>query len=781
LKSFSLKADARFFVSDNLEDLLASASSDSFIQNAKEKGIQEVFITVSKENADASKLKAADSELKKSRIRTSYISLDRVRENNFTYIDSILKYIHEANRNRTCLFLFNAADRKAALSLLPVLLMDTSTAGAAVQETRKRGFASPQEFASEYEAHRKGRSHRTEADFHPSRFSIRVKLLSITTGIIVAALLVSIIAATYFFQIRSEVLIQDYNLSLARIIGEKIESDLRNLTYRARLFASSTVETGEPGGVENFFERNENVLFLSLFRKEGNELVPAGRWSNTAAQKTYGVKEETYKGLEDEMKQSVKESFDGPVVIRNASRNMTIPLIAISLPVYSRNGTEVVLVHLISGGLLKAFQSGRQTDIFELFMVDTQGNLVMHTDEKIAISGSSMADLPIVKALLRSRLDNGSQKYSMNGRDFLGSYYITQGGLGIISTVPAEKAFAAVYQIQRQNILILIIVLTASFIIVFIFARSLTVPIVRLAEAIKQVERGFYDINVKPSSGDEIGLLTNAFVSMARGLDEREKIKEAFGKFVNPEIAERALKGEMKLGGSKTNCTVLFCDIRDFTGLSERIDSEQLVELLNLYFTEMVDSIQRTGGVVDKFIGDAIMAHWGALERSTTDARDAVQAALNMRSSLLDLNRLFKETGKEELRFGVGINTGDVVAGQIGSDRRLEYTIIGDAVNLASRIEYLNKHFGTDILIASETREMTGNRYRLVEMPPMQIRGKKDPQITYAVLGNEDDPQCPKTLEELRARIGIHFSARDALEHLKTSTDTLAGGNLEIK
>ncbi|MCB1318569.1 MAG: adenylate/guanylate cyclase domain-containing protein, partial [Leptospiraceae bacterium] len=189
--------------------------------------------------------------------------------------------------------------------------------------------------------------------------------------------------------------------------------------------------------------------------------------------------------------------------------------------------------------------------------------------------------------------------------------------------------------------------------------------------------------------------------------------------------------------------------------LSEKRQPEEVVDFLNRYFTVMVDCIQSHGGVVDKFIGDAIMAHWGTLAPSATDTADAIRAALDMRQSLLVLNAEFEKEGVPPLRFGCGINTGPVIAGQIGSEKRLEYTVIGDTVNLASRIEYLNKLFGTDILISSYTMQQVRGLFEAEELPPIRIKGKSEPEVVYAILGQTGDRQHPKNLRELRAMVGI--------------------------
>ncbi|HDP80535.1 MAG TPA: adenylate/guanylate cyclase domain-containing protein, partial [Spirochaetes bacterium] len=176
---------------------------------------------------------------------------------------------------------------------------------------------------------------------------------------------------------------------------------------------------------------------------------------------------------------------------------------------------------------------------------------------------------------------------------------------------------------------------------------------------------------------------------------------------------------------------------------------------LNQYMTLMVDCIDRTGGVVDKFIGDAIMAVWGIPVSKGNDVENAINGAILMRQALQVFNRGRGSEKKPIIHFGCGINAGPLLAGQIGSENRMEYTVIGDTVNLASRVEALNKPFGTDILIAEETYERVRETFRVEKMQPIRVKGKEKPQQIYAVLGREDDPECPRSVAQLRTMIGL--------------------------
>jgi adenylate cyclase len=200
------------------------------------------------------------------------------------------------------------------------------------------------------------------------------------------------------------------------------------------------------------------------------------------------------------------------------------------------------------------------------------------------------------------------------------------------------------------------------------------------------------------------------------------------------------MDGRVALGGESLRVTVLFTDIRSFTSISETMDPQNLVALLNEYFTEMVGIVMDEGGVVDKYIGDAIMAVFGAPVPKAGDAANAVRAAVRMRTALGVLNARLAARGVAPLRTGIGIHTGEVVAGNIGSERRMEYTVIGDAVNLASRLESNTKELGVNVLISEDTYALTRDTIVVRPMREITVKGRNRPVMTYELLGMAGEP-----------------------------------------
>ena len=195
---------------------------------------------------------------------------------------------------------------------------------------------------------------------------------------------------------------------------------------------------------------------------------------------------------------------------------------------------------------------------------------------------------------------------------------------------------------------------------------------------------------------------------------------------------EHLMSGKVQLGGETLTVTILFSDIRGFTSISEDMNNAQsLVALLNEYFTEMVTIVMQEDGVVDKYIGDAIMAVFGAPVSKPDDAVRAARAAIRMRVALAELNERLVARGVTPLRTGIGIHTGEVVAGNIGSEARMEYTVIGDAVNVASRLESNTKELGVDVLISADTYALVKDSCDASPIHEITVKGRSEPVMIY--------------------------------------------------
>lgn len=238
-----------------------------------------------------------------------------------------------------------------------------------------------------------------------------------------------------------------------------------------------------------------------------------------------------------------------------------------------------------------------------------------------------------------------------------------------------------------------------------------------------------------------------------REQQEKIRIKNAFKQYVMPAIIDEILSdpSKLKLGGQKKHLTILFSDIRGFTTISEKLGPEKLVTVLNEYLTKMTDIILENHGVVDKFIGDAIMAFWNAPIDDPQHNILAVKSSVEMIKALKELNKDFVKRGYPEISIGVGMNSGDVIVGNMGSEQRFDYTCLGDNVNLASRLEGLNKFYGTSILITEPIYHSIKGKFPVREVDKVIVKGKTIAISLYEVM-----------LEYSNANIAIWNKALDA-------------------
>jgi class 3 adenylate cyclase len=265
--------------------------------------------------------------------------------------------------------------------------------------------------------------------------------------------------------------------------------------------------------------------------------------------------------------------------------------------------------------------------------------------------------------------------------------------------------------------------------------RLVVSPIGRVVEAMRAVQAGQLEHEVDLKRQDEIGLLANTYNFMVRGLRDRARLEDAFSRYVSRQVYDKFRAGEIQLSGENRTATILFSDIRAFTPLSEQLSPPELVAMLNEYFTEMVEIVFKYHGFLNKFIGDAIMAIYNVPLTQTQPELRAVRTAVEMLEALNRLNEKRQSRGQPPLRIGIGINTGPVVAGNIGHQKRLEYTVIGDTVNVASRIEGQTKVAGSPILISETTYQAVASVVDAERLEAVKIKGKQDAVVLYALKG----------------------------------------------
>jgi len=270
--------------------------------------------------------------------------------------------------------------------------------------------------------------------------------------------------------------------------------------------------------------------------------------------------------------------------------------------------------------------------------------------------------------------------------------------------------------------------------LVALLARNLVEPTQEIVAVTQKVQEGDYNSRVRVVSNDEIGFVGDRVNEMTLGLGEREQIKEVFNLITSPEIGREILSMRPFHGGEIRIVTVLFSDLRGFTGLAERCSPETVLKALNSYFSEMTAAIVKFNGVVLQYVGDEMEAVFGAPLDSPFHADRAVEAALEMRVRLQELNERRESEGAEPLRHGIGIHTGPALAGIVGSRHKISYSLVGDTVNIASRIQDLTKELGQDIIMSGETFRTLTLPHEVLPPVEVTVKGKKKTLDIYGLV-----------------------------------------------
>lgn len=303
--------------------------------------------------------------------------------------------------------------------------------------------------------------------------------------------------------------------------------------------------------------------------------------------------------------------------------------------------------------------------------------------------------------------------------------------LGLSEALIHKEILAMRYRLAVLTCIALVIGAIAAFLLAGLSIR----PVLELVTGVKAIGLGNLDQHINIRRRDEIGVLTNAFNEMAASLREKEFIKNTFERYVSKPLTQVILahRDDIQLGGEEKEVSILFSDIRRFTTLAEKLPPTQVLELLNAYFTTMIDVVVENEGMVDKLMGDSVMALFGAPVSLGEDAVRAVQCALDMQRAVIEFNRQQTAKNLPAVQMGIGINTGPVVAGNIGSSRRMEYTVIGDNVNVAARLQGLAKP--GEILVSEATYLQVKHVVEATAMPPMALKGKEFSVAVYRIDG----------------------------------------------
>lgn len=341
--------------------------------------------------------------------------------------------------------------------------------------------------------------------------------------------------------------------------------------------------------------------------------------------------------------------------------------------------------------------------------------------------------------LLKEQLDESRRNIGKETRGVARLLHQYTNDAAMISNTLKKQAFWFNWGITLAAALL-------ALILAIMLTRNLVRPLKKLLYGAKAIENGDLSIQIQVSSADEIALLTKSFNYMVMGLKEKETIKEKFGQYIDPKVVSKLLDTAHQ-EGEKRVMTIFFSDIQGFTEMNEHLTPDRVVKLLNYYISMMSEPIRRNKGIIDKYIGDAIMAFWGPpFTGENEHAELACIAALEQhalmekfRRDLPEVIGLRKSLFNFNFNVRMGICTGDVIVGSIGAESAKNYTVIGDTVNLASRLEAANKFYGTNLIISGETIKIVHDRMEARELDVIRVVGKTEPVRIYELLGRKGE------------------------------------------
>lgn len=391
---------------------------------------------------------------------------------------------------------------------------------------------------------------------------------------------------------------------------------------------------------------------------------------------------------------------------------------------------DIFNLHLLVNGM-----SGEKAVKFVL-IADKNGKIVSHSEaEKIGETDNSPEgtaarkyDKSFVQKFISAK--DGFEYHYMSVPIFLGAKRIATS----IVSLNNETINYALKNTRAKILIISLFALLFAVLGTIIIVNWLTRLLPVLAKAAREVGDGNLDLKIEGEGSDEIGVLAKAFNNMVKGLKERDYIRGMFKRYMSSkEVADAVLKGGLSLGGERKDIAVLFADIRDFSAISASSEPEEIVKLLNSYFSRMTKIIIKRGGNIDKYIGDGLLAIFGAPFPIKDAGFQALSSAVEMRKTLKSFNDERESKGLNPIKIGICVTSGIAVVGNIGSEEHTEYTAIGEPVNLASRLEGLNKRLGTSIIVSEGILGGIKDKFQFNQLGSHKIRGWENPVEVFEV------------------------------------------------
>lgn len=579
----------------------------------------------------------------------------------------------------------------------------------------------------------------------PFKMSISTKLLIVISSILLSVTVPLAFKSANLFKNVSIKREESANLSHANAKANEINIILKNLREKSSImgsliiFSQNNKQINLEPVLRSIFSNDENILSIQIFSNlKGSSKLK--EYTNTQKLVELGAKEDSLFITEKNNPFPIQKVINGETVILNRSDSKTLPVLTLGFPLFKKSDNTVshfAVIDLNQSVFQKIFSELSER---KSFLINQEGKVLAHYQDEMVLERKDLSDLGIVSKATSSKISQGTSIYTIPNTEktMYAAFSHANAGPIVVSEIAESIILEPSQLIRREVFYITGLILSISLIIIFLFSLTLTQPIIVLSDIAKSIGQGKFDIPVVKlvNSTDEVGSLASSVENMIVGLKERDKAKSILNKFHGSSVAQDLLSSTtIERQGVRRNVAILFCDIRGFTSMSEKMEPEEVVLMLNDYLNTMVQNITINNGIIDKFIGDAIMAIWGTPQPTGTEAYDAVKAALEMRQALIKFNETRIAKSLKPLRFGIGLHYGPCVSGIIGSEERLEYSVIGDTVNVCSRIESMTKSLGVDILVTSSLYEKVADRFVFEVAEAVTVKGKEKPILVYKVLG----------------------------------------------
>ncbi len=585
------------------------------------------------------------------------------------------------------------------------------------------------------------------------RLTIRKKLNLIVIGLQIATVVSVVMLATYLFTEDLPGVLRKTNFDVASILASRVRSEFKLATDRMRTVGAASVENfASEDDKFKFLEdilASDNQLFaVSLYDLNAQEVggQPNVRWRvmNPAIPTNQKLDASAFLELDKSAPVKFQDASQGKTDIRVVKTSGKSTVIRLTVPFYEQSPghfSQFLVAELNPDRFNALFN---EASAFTISLVNSELKVLASNDTNLVKVGGEVNER-IAEALPASGLTQAKQ-IDYNGGDdeakMASLHPVRFAGLTVVSEAPFGKIEKAKAKLYKRTGLLSIVVVCFSIWFAIIFSSGFKQSVLRLSEAAERVANGDYQVRLPLKEQgltglDELEEFSETFNKMTEGLDERNKVKTAFNKLHSKDVAERLIRGDLKLGGERKNCVVFFSDIRGFTKMSEKMDPEHVVSLLNRYFGVMIKVIDKYGGNVTNFLGDGIMAVWGVSNNEPVNIDKALKACFEMRIALEKLNKELIREGRQPLRIGMGLHYGPAVLGNIGSNTRMEFTVIGDTTNTASRVESATKEFGTDLLVSQQTLQQAQGNY-IIEKVNARLRGKEEDITLYKLHGYVD-------------------------------------------